>query len=65
METSIRLRIGVLFLFTVGMLLSAVPSVLKLDYAVEHFVNVLKVPEYLLAFTGSLKILGLIPLFIP
>lgn len=55
----------VLLLFTVGMLLSAVPSVLKLDYAVEHFVNVLKLPEYLLPFTGWLKILGLVPLFIP
>ena len=54
----------VLLLFTVGMLLSAVPSVLKLDYAVEHFVNVLKLPEYLLPFTGWLKILGLVPLFI-
>ena len=47
----------VLMLFTVGMLLSAVPSVLKLDYAVEHFVNILKLPEYLLPFTGWLKIL--------
>ena len=55
----------VLLLFTVGILLSAVPSVLKLDYAVEHFVNVLKVPEYLPASTGSLNILGLIPLFVP
>lgn len=55
----------VLMLFTVGMLLSAVPSVLKLDYAVEHFVNILKLPEYLLPFTGWLKILGLVPLFIP
>jgi len=54
----------VLSLFTVGMLLSAVPSVLKLDFAVEHFVNVLKLPEYLLPFTGWLKILGLVPLFI-
>jgi len=55
----------VLMLFTVGMLLSAVPSVLKLDYAVEHFVNILKLPEYLLPFTGWLKILGLVPLCIP
>jgi hypothetical protein len=55
----------VLMLFTVGMLLSAVPSVLKLDYAVEHFVNILKLPEYLLPFTAWLKILGLVPLFIP
>lgn len=55
----------VLLLFTVGILLSAVPSVLKLDYAVEHFVNILKLPEYLLPFTGWLKILGLVPLFIP
>jgi hypothetical protein len=55
----------VLMLFTVGILLSAVPSVLKLDYAVEHFVNILKLPEYLLPFTGWLKILGLVPLFIP
>jgi hypothetical protein len=55
----------VLLLFTVGILLSAVPSVLKLDYAVEHFVNILKLPEYLLPFTGWLKILGLVPFFIP
>ncbi|HEX6891939.1 MAG TPA: DoxX family protein [Chryseolinea sp.] len=55
----------VLMLFTVGILLSAVPSVMKLDYAVDHFVNILKLPEYLLPFTGWLKILGLVPLFIP
>lgn len=55
----------VLVVLTVGMLLSAVPSVLKLPYAVEHFCNVLKLPEYLLAFTGLLKIFGLVALYIP
>lgn len=55
----------VLLLFTVGILFSAVPSVLKLDYAVAHFVNILQLPEYLLPFTGWLKILGLVPLFLP
>src|SRR5687768_10993564 len=55
----------VLVILTVGMLLSAVPSVLKLPYAVEHFCNVLKLPEYLLVFTGALKIFGLVALYIP
>lgn len=56
---------ALLLLFTVGILLSAVPSVLKLPYAVEHFCNVLKLPEYLLVFTGALKLAGLVILYIP
>jgi hypothetical protein len=55
----------VLVLLTVGILLSAVPSVLKLPYAVAHFCNVLKLPEYLLVFTGLLKLVGLIILYLP
>lgn len=56
---------GVLIFITIGMLFSAVPSVLKLPYAVEHFCNVLQLPEYLLVFTGIIKILGLVVLYIP
>lgn len=55
----------VLILITIGMLFSAVPSVLKLPYAVEHFCNVLKLPEYLLVFTGALKLIGLVALYVP
>jgi hypothetical protein len=55
----------ILAFLTIGMLASAVPSVLKLPYAVAHFCNVLKLPEYLLVFTGILKIAGLIVLYIP
>jgi len=55
----------VLVFITIGMLFSAVPSVLKLPYAVEHFCHVLKLPEYLLVFTGVIKIIGLIALYIP
>ena len=55
----------VLILLTIGMLLSAVPSVLKLPYAVEHFCNILKLPEYLLVFTGVLKLAGIAALYIP
>jgi hypothetical protein len=47
------------------MLLSAIPSVLRLPYAVDYFQNVLKLPEYLLVFTGVLKLAGLIVLFLP
>jgi len=54
-----------LSLLTLGLLLSAVPSVLKLPYAVEHFTNHLGYPEYLLFFTGLMKLLGLVALFIP
>jgi hypothetical protein len=54
-----------LVLLTIGILFSAIPSVLKLSYAVEHFCNVLKLPEYLLVFTGVLKLLGLVILYIP
>lgn len=57
-----RLVLGVL---TIGMLLSAVPSVLKLPYAVEHFCTILKLPEYLLAFTGFLKLAGISALYVP
>ena len=56
---------SVLIFLTIGILFSAVPSVLKLPYAVDYFCNVLKLPEYLLVFTGLLKIAGLIILFIP
>ena len=56
---------AVLVFITIGMLFSAVPSVLKLPYAVQHFCNVLKLPEYLLVFTGIIKIIGLIALYIP
>ncbi len=55
----------ILVLLTIGMLFSAVPSVLKLPYAVEHFTNVLKLPEYLLVFTGILKLAGLVALYLP
>lgn len=55
----------ILVLLTIGMLLSAIPSVLKLPYAIEHFTNVLKLPEYLLVFTGVLKLAGLLALYIP
>lgn len=55
----------ILVFVTLGMLVSAVPSVLKLPYAVEHFCNVLKLPEYLLVFTGALKLIGLVALYIP
>lgn len=54
-----------LALFTVGMLVSSVPSVLKLDYAVDHFWNILKLPEYLLVFTGLTKFIGLVLLYVP
>lgn len=56
---------SVLVFITIGMLFSAVPSVLKLPYAVEHFCNILKLPEYLLVFTGLLKLAGLVALYIP
>lgn len=56
---------SVLVLMTVGMLGSAVPSVLQLPYAVEHFVNVLHLPLYLLVFTGAIKLAGLVVLYIP
>jgi hypothetical protein len=56
---------SVLIFMTIGMLFSAIPSVLKLPYAVEHFCNVLKLPEYLLVFTGAIKLIGLIVLYIP
>ena len=55
----------VLFFLTIGILFSAVPSVLKLPYAVAYFTNVLKLPEYLLVFTGVLKLAGLVVLYIP
>jgi len=56
---------SVLILFSIGILSSAIPSILKLPYAVAHFCNVLKMPEYLLVFTGVLKLAGLIALYIP
>jgi uncharacterized membrane protein YphA (DoxX/SURF4 family) len=62
----IKITYGVILtLLTIGLLMSAVPSVLKLPYAVEHFTKNLGYPEYLLVFTGIAKILGLIALFIP
>ncbi|NII26540.1 DoxX family protein [Pseudoflavitalea sp. X16] len=64
--TKIKIAYWIVLVFiTIGMLFSAVPSVLKLPYAVEHFCNVLKLPEYLLVFTGVIKIIGLITLYIP
>ncbi|CAN5844081.1 hypothetical protein BH11BAC4_BH11BAC4_09230 [soil metagenome] len=54
-----------LVLMTIVMLISSVPCVLKLDYAVEHFCKVLKLPEYLLVFTGLTKLIGLMLLYIP
>jgi hypothetical protein len=56
---------AVLILLTIGMLGSAVPAVLQLPYAVEHFVNVLHLPLYLLAFTGAIKLAGLVVLYLP
>jgi hypothetical protein len=56
---------SLLILMTIGMLFSAIPSVLKLPYSVEYFCGVLKLPEYLLVFTGVLKLLGLIVLYLP
>ena len=55
----------VLGVLTIGILLSAVPSVLKLPYAVEHFCTILQLPEYLLAFTGAFKLAGIIALYVP
>jgi hypothetical protein len=55
---------GVLGLFTIGILGSSVPSLLKQPYAVEHFCGVLKMPEYLLVFTGVTKLLGLVALYL-
>ena len=55
----------VLVVFILGLLPSALPSVLKLPYAVEHFTGRLLMPEYLLAFTGVTKLLGMIALLIP
>ncbi len=55
----------VLVVMTIGILGSAVPGALKLSYAVEHFVTVLKLPEYLLVFTSLLKLAGLTALYIP
>ena len=55
----------VLGLLTIGMLFSAVPSVLKLKFAVEHFCTILELPEYLLVFTGVLKLAGLVALYVP
>lgn len=54
-----------LVILSIGILFSAIPSVLKLPYAVEYFTNVLKLPEYLLFFTGIIKLLGLVVLYIP
>ena len=56
---------SILIFMTIGMLFSAVPSILKLPYAAEHFCNVLKLPEYLLVFTGLAKLAGLVILYIP
>lgn len=54
-----------LIILSTSLLFSAVPSVLKLPYAVEHFTKVLGYPEYFLFFIGIAKIIGLIALFIP
>jgi hypothetical protein len=55
----------VLILLTIGMLASTLPSVLQLPYAVAHFRDVLGLPEYLLVFTGAIKLVGLVALYIP
>ena len=52
-------------LLFLGMVPSAVPSMLSLDYAVEHFTGHLGYPAYFLPFTGIAKLLGLIALVIP
>jgi hypothetical protein len=52
-------------LLTLALLMSAIPSALALDYAVEHFTKHLGYPEYFLQFTGFTKIIGLIALYIP
>ncbi len=52
-------------LLLLGMIPSAVPSVLSLDYAVEHFTGHLHYPAYFLPFTGIAKLLGLAALVIP
>lgn len=56
---------SMLVLFTLGMLASSVPSVLRMDVAIAHFTGILHLPEYLLVFTGVLKIVGLVPLYVP
>ncbi len=53
---------GLLF---IGLLSSAVPSIMGLPYAVEHFTMHLGFPEYFLYFTGLTKILGVVALIIP
>lgn len=48
-----------------ALLTSTIPSILMMDYAVEHFTNYLGYPKYFLIFTGITKMLGIIGLFIP
>lgn len=48
-KVKIAYRIILVFL-TIGILFSAVPVVLKLPFAVAHFTDVLKLPEYMLVF---------------
>ncbi|MBL7682764.1 MAG: DoxX family protein [Flavipsychrobacter sp.] len=55
----------VLVLLTIGILFSAVPGVLELPYAVAHFTQVLKLPEYLLGFISGIKLMGLVALYLP
>ena len=52
-------------LLTTGILLSAVPSVLMLPYAIDHFENHLGYPAYFLFFTGLTKLLGLVAILSP
>lgn len=52
-------------LLTMGILGAAVPSVLMLPYAVEHFTGHLGYPSYFLFFTGLTKLLGLVALLVP
>ena len=46
-----------------GLLTSTIPSILMMDYAVDHFTNYLGYPKYFLLFTGITKMLGIIGLF--
>ena len=48
-----------------GLLTSTIPSILMMDYAVDHFTNYLGYPKYFLLFTGITKMLGIIGLFVP
>lgn len=55
----------VTLLLTAAILGSAVPSVLMLPYAIDHFTNHLGYPAYFLFFTGLTKLLGLVAILWP